>query len=102
MPSKKIIEDVIQDSPCKNGGWCFLRELIAHTGLSDRQIEQIRLVYDYKFIKSEEERKDIGNERAWKEFIEQYAGRFAEIYKDGMTHDELFSKVFRLEPFHIK
>jgi len=97
---KRILEDISRDCPCNNQ-WCFLRELISYTGISDRQVEQIRLIYDYKFMKSKEEGRDIGTKRATLEFIEKYAKRFSEVYREGMTHDELFEKVFQAEPLPI-
>jgi len=57
-------------------------------------------MYDYKFMKSKKERRDIGKERAFKEFIELYAGRFAQVYQEGMKHEELFEKVFGFKPMH--
>ncbi len=91
---KEILEDLAKDCPCANDDWCFIKELIAHTGLSDRQAEQVRLVYDYKFMQSKKEGKDIGRERAFKEFVDKYATRFAEVYKEGMKRSELFPLVF--------
>jgi len=62
---RKILEDISRDCPCK-GEWCFLKELISHTGISDRQAEQLRLIYDYKFMKSKEEGIDIEQkEQLW-------------------------------------
>jgi len=93
---KKILEDISRDCPC-NGEWCFLKELISHTGISDRQAEQLRLIYDYKFMKSKEEGIDIGTKRATMEFIAQYARRFSEVYQEGLVHEELFKRVFQIE-----
>lgn len=95
MIHKEILEDLAKDCPCEDRTkWCFLRELVAHTGFSDRNVEQLRLIYDYKFMKSKEEARDIGNERAFKEFIALYAVKFAEVYQEGMKHNELFERVF--------
>ncbi len=94
---REILKDLTKDCPC-DGKWCFLQELMLSSGFSDRQAEQVRLIYDYKYMKSREEGSDIGRERAAKEFIEKYARRFSEVYQDGMTHDELFREVFQAEP----
>jgi len=91
---KKALEDLSSDCPCDKEEWCFLRELVAHMSLTERNAEQLRLVYDYKFMKSKEEGIDIGNERALREFIDSYSAKFAEVYQDGMGHDELFERVF--------
>ena len=95
---REILEDLAKDCPCGDANWCFLKELVLSSGFSDRQAEQVRLIYDYKYMQSEEEGKDIGRERALKEFIAQYSKKFAEVYQDGMKHDELFSKVFGVVP----
>lgn len=101
---REILEDLSKDCPCMRNGcgtqWCFFRELIESIGLSDRQIEQIRLIYDYKYITSKKEGKDIGKERAVKEFVEKYASRFDEVYQEGMKNEELFGKVFGFKKYH--
>ena len=100
---EEILEDLLKDSPCaKNGlcgSWCFIRELML-SRVDDRTGEQLRLVYDYKYEQSEKEGKDIGKERAMQEFIMQYAIKFAEVYEEGMMHDELYEKVFGKKRMH--
>jgi len=108
MISKEILEDLLQDSPCfkmgvcddKEGHWCILREVIKSSGLSDRMIEQTKLIYDYKFMTSKREGYDIGKERAFKEFINLYGKKFAEVYQEGMTNGDLFEKVFGFKKEH--
>ena len=91
---KKMIEDLMKECPCK-GSWCFFVELINHVGLNDRQIAEIRLIYDYKWIVSEREKRDMGEKYTIDDFIAKgYAEKFAGIYKEGMTHDELKKKLF--------
>lgn len=102
---KEILEDISKDCPCKSikceeDNWCFLRELVDHMGLGDRQVEQIRLVYDYKYLKSKVEGKDIGRQRALEEFINRYGQKFAEVYKEGMKNGELFEAVFGFKKEH--
>lgn len=64
--------------------------------------EQIKLVYDYKYMESKKEGKDIGKERAFSEFIEKYGEKFARAYKDGMKNGELFEKVFGVQKEHTE
>ena len=45
--------------------------------------EQMKLMYDYKFMTSKKEGYDIGKERAFMEFINLYGKKFSEIYKEG-------------------
>jgi hypothetical protein len=96
---KEILDDLMKDCPCnkedcEDERWCFLKELITHCGLQDREAEQLRLIYDYKFMQSKKEEQDIGSARAFTEFIAQYAKTFNEVYQPGMKHEYLFEKVF--------
>lgn len=101
---EEILEDLVNDCPCnasdscKDHNWCFLKELVLSSGFSDRQALQVRLVYDYKFMTSRAKGYDIGREIAFKEFIAQYASRFAEVYQEGMKRKELFPLVFGVMP----
>jgi len=103
MISKEILEDLTRDCPCnksEESNWCFLKEIIGSFGLGDRNAEQIRLVYDYKFMESQKEDNDIGKERAFTEFISLYGKRFDEVYKEGMKNGELFELVFGFKKAH--
>jgi hypothetical protein len=108
MIHQKILEDLMEDSPCvklgicdeKEGHWCMLRELVRIMGMEDRNAEQLKLMYDYKYMVSKREGKDIGRERAFNEFISQYGAKFAEVYHDDMTNGELFKAVFGVEKQH--
>jgi len=87
--------DLIQDCPCDHNQWCFLREIVRHTGISDMFAEQIRLVYTHKFLMSMKVGRDVGEEVAWNSWINDgYAERFRQVYKDGMHHEELKYKIF--------
>lgn len=92
--NNKTIDDLIKDSPCKGEGWCFLKELVKHIGMDNKMAEQSRLIYDYKFMKSTKEGKDIGLKRATEEFISKYAVKYSRVWKDDMTHEELKYEVF--------
>ena len=91
----QILEDLIADCPCDHNKWCFLREVIRHTGISDLAAEQMRLVYTHKFLMSLNIGYDVGEKVAWDSWINDgYAKRFREIYVDGMKHEELKYKIF--------
>lgn len=104
--NKEILEDITRDCYCRRpencqeegDKWCFIMDVITSMGLSDRQAEQLRLVYDYKYMTSKKEGYDIGKERALREFVGLYAEKFAHAYKDGMKRDELFHLVFGVLP----
>ena len=108
MIHKEILEDLMEDSPCmklglcddKEGHWCFLREIVRVMGMEDRNAEQLKLMYDYKYMISKKEGKDIGKERAFMEFTTQYGKKFAEVYQDGMKNGELFKAIFGFEKEH--
>lgn len=108
MINQSILEDLIKDSPCvkegicddKEGHWCMLRDLISYISIDGRMAEQIRLIYDYKYMISKKEGRDIGKERAFSEFIAQYGKKFADVYVDGMKNGELFKAVFGFEKEH--
>ena len=86
--------DLVQDCPCDGKKWCFLREIVKHTGISDMSAEQIRLVYTHKFLLSMDAGRDVGEEAAWNSWIQNYASKFRDIYVDGMKHEELKYKMF--------
>jgi len=105
---KEILDDIISDSPCrkngfcddKEGHWCILREIILNFQ-SDEMAEQLKLMYDYKYMQSELEGEDIGTQRAFHEFVEKgYAEKFHIVYRDGMKNRELFEKVFGIRKQH--
>jgi hypothetical protein len=91
----ETLQDLISDCPCDHNKWCFLREIIKHTGLGDDAAEQIRLVYTHKFLMSLQAGRDVGEQAAWESWIaDGFAKRYREIYKDGMKHEELKYKMF--------
>lgn len=108
MIHKEILEDLLQDAPCKKEGicddkeghWCMLRELIPYLSIDDRMAEQIILIYDYKFMESKRLDFDIGKERAFSEFIQKYGKKFADAYQEGKKNGELFEAVFGVKKGH--
>lgn len=91
---KRTIDDLVKDAPCKGQGWCFIKEIVQYVGMDNRMAEQARLMYDYKFMLSAREKKDVGIERATSEFIEKYAEKYDSVWKEGMTHEQLKYEVF--------
>ncbi|MCK9595681.1 hypothetical protein M0R19_00660 [Candidatus Pacearchaeota archaeon] len=105
---KEILDDILKDSPCmkngfcddKEGHWCILREIILNFQ-SDEMAEQLKLMYDYKYMRSKKEGYDIGTQQAFHEFMDRgHAKKFHEIYQDGMKNDELFEGVFGFKKQH--
>ena len=91
---KKILQDILEECPNKDC-WCFLKEYFGNLSLDNRTVEQLRLISDYKYLESQKEKKEIDYREAMKRFIEnKYADKFSEIYKEGMTHNELKKRMF--------
>lgn len=93
MPHKEIVEDVCSD--CRQS-YCTLKEVVLHSGLSDRTLEQLKMVELLKWKMGEERNGDVTWHEAWTEFTGKYAARFAEVYKDGMKRMELYHEVIGL------
>ena len=91
------IDDLLKECPCKNNGWCFPAKFLSFLGASIRELEQMRLICDERYMDSKKEGRNIENNEATNNFIKNYAKRFAEVYKEGMTNDELFKEVFGFE-----
>jgi hypothetical protein len=83
---QETLDDLLEECPCKDK-WCFPKELLSYQ--SKKLDEELRLMYVYRYLVSEKEGKDIGEERMKKEFGEKYEKKFEEVYKEGMTHKEL-------------
>jgi len=91
----QTLQDLLQDCPCDHAQWCFLREIVRHTGISDMAAEQMRLVYTHKFIMSMKAGHDVGEQVACNSWISSgLAVKFREIYKEGMHHEELKYQMF--------
>ena len=91
----QTLQDLLEDCPCDHNKWCFLREILKHTGISDMTAEQLRLVYAHKFIMSLDAGKDVGEKAAWKSWVDDgYAEKFRDVYVEGMKHEELKYKIF--------
>ena len=92
MPHKEIIEDICSEGCCGKATYCTLKEIILHSGLSDRALEQLKCVERFKYEESAREGKDIGWAEAHKKWVELgYASKFAEVYKDGMNNKDLYA-----------
>lgn len=90
MTNREIIEDVCSD--CRQE-YCTLKEILLHSGLSDRTLEQIKVVELLKWRMGEERNGDVTWKEAWTEYTEKYAAKFSEVYRDGMKRMELYHEV---------
>ena len=94
MPHREIIEDICEN--CKS--YCTLKEILLHSGMEDRVLEQLKCIEKFKFEKSKENRNDIGWGEAHILWVKEgYAEEFSKIYKEGMTHKEIWRSLFNHE-----
>ena len=92
---KEILEDICDD--CK-GKYCILKEIILHSGMSDRSLEQLKCIERFKYEQDTNLEKDIGWSEAHLLWVnEGYAGKFSKIYKDGMRNGEIYNLVMDRE-----
>jgi len=92
MPHQQIIEDICSECTIPTG-YCTLKEILLHSGISDRTLQQLKLVEMLKWDMSKEAKTDVGWQLAWESFIDRYAARYAEVYQEGMKARELYRLV---------
>jgi hypothetical protein len=100
-----IHEPVPQHDPryghCQNGG-CPLRERVMDSGLDDRTLEQIKCLEIFKWHYGAETKKPIGWNHTIKLWVERgHAEAFGEIYKEGMKHKDLYTKIIYRNPLKL-
>lgn len=94
MPHKEILEDLREDCDCHNIKYCPLEVLLLTNKGNDRLFEQHKIVEIFKFEQSKLEGKDIGWEESYQRYVKIGMARlFAEIYKSGMKHREIYKKI---------
>ena len=94
MPHQEIVEDICCEECRGKTGYCTLKEIILHSGLSDRTLEQIKCIERFKWQESATAGRDIGWAESHKKWVERgYASKFAEIYRDGMSNNVLYEMV---------
>ena len=96
MPHKELLEDLIGECPCKNG-WCFLREFVLHTGLSDRTLAQARIMLDFRYMLGVWNHREYTDKEAFELYSEKgFDAKFAQVYdaNPNISHSDLFYKMF--------
>ncbi|CAK0762106.1 conserved hypothetical protein [Gammaproteobacteria bacterium] len=93
MP-REIFQDLRDECECQNARYCPLEVLLEYQ--SERTLEQHKCVELYKYNRGREENQDIGWQRAYTEWTSKgYAEAFAEVYKAGMKHREIYSEIIK-------
>jgi len=91
MPHREIIEDICSEDCRGKAGYCTLKEIILHSGLSDRALEQIKCIERFKWQESAKAGRDIGWAESHDKWVDLgYASIFAEVYRDGISNKELY------------
>lgn len=94
MDRHRLIQDMRDECECQNCKYCPL-EVIIQT--NTRAFEQHKIVEKFKFLRSELIGREINWNEAYIMYVEEgYAKRFAEVYKDGLTHKELEKRMGNL------
>ena len=98
MVSQTRLEELARGLSCENN-YCFYKEIVSH--MDERNIIQAKLIIDLRFMKSKDRGEDIGRKAAEEAFIEEYSGKFAEVYDrqngPGLSYDEIYRRVFGFE-----
>jgi hypothetical protein len=93
---KAITNEITETCDC-NGGYCFWRQLVESQHPSLRLLIQLECIEKFKYIRSEQENKDIGSSAAAMEWVEQgYAKVFADVFNEDLSIKEIFKKTMEL------
>ena len=96
MPQKSVLKDLREECECENVKYCPLEAIIEATQGSDRMYEQHKVVEKFKWEESKKEGYDIGWEESYKRYVKNgMAKLFAEVYKEGMKHREIYQGIIK-------
>lgn len=89
-----LINEIADSCPNKDkkDHYCFLKELLL-LSKDPRTVLQIKAIEKYKFERSKELEKDIGWEKAAKEWAENYGEKFAKAYSEDKTFLQIYKEV---------
>ena len=91
MANKNILDDIVDD--CKKE-YCTLKEILVHSGISDRVLMQLKCIEKYKFQLSKKYKKDYGWENTFNEWVNNgYAVKFSELYSENVYVQPLYKKI---------
>lgn len=93
MAHQRVLKEMREDCECQRGKYCPLEALLE--SMSDRVLEQHKLVEVFKYIKGERLGRDISWNKAYMLWVEEgYAKRFAEVYSDEKTFRQMKKELF--------
>ena len=89
---RNIVEDICES--CPPGKYCILKEIVLHSGISDRLLIQLKCIEKFKYEKSASLGRDIGWEEAHRAWVgEGYSKKFGKFYADGMSFREIYTSI---------
>ena len=99
---KEVCEEIAETCDCK-GGYCFFRNLVTHQHPSLRMLIQLECIEKFKWILSEREGKDVGEQNAamiWS--TSELASAFSQAYSEEKTVRQIFKDTMEMAEQMIK
>lgn len=93
---KKIFDEITETCDCKNG-YCFYRLVVTKQKPSMRLVVQLECMEKFKWILSEKMGYDVGHQISSEKWVsEGYAEKFAKVYNENDSIDDIFKKVMAM------
>jgi len=97
MKDRKLLQEICAEDGCTKDS-CFLKYLMLHNPLSDRQAMQVKLIDKFKYEFSEEAGYDIGYDKAMDKWIEMgYAKKYADNWDNDISTHHLTAMYYNLK-----
>jgi len=81
MKDRELLDDICREDGCINAH-CFLKELLLHSPLSDRQIMQIKLVDKFKYALSEKQGRNVNWNESFNMWVDGgYSKQYANFWE---------------------
>jgi len=99
--SKKQYENLLDDlcsEYCPLGKHCILKLFLTSSHPDPRLLIQLKCVEKYKYELNKYDEKEITWEEAWMKWSENgYAKKFADVYNEEWTHNQIYKEVMKDE-----
>jgi hypothetical protein len=91
MKDKRVLEDICADA---NNNPDFLKEVLMHTGMEERTLMQIYMIYKFKWCVGVYEKCNPTWDNICMAWVNKdFAKMFADTYKPGMTVRQCWDKL---------
>jgi len=92
--NQKVLDTLAEECPCR-GDWCFLRDALQHRKNDDSTLTQMRMMIDFRYLYGKWNKKSPTDREALDDYVKRgYVQKFFKIWKEDMTHEEIFYKMF--------